>query len=57
MSERLPEPTPPLTYYPPIEPDQTVARKNLLLGWALFALVLLIAAGAVGVSLLYLHYS
>jgi hypothetical protein len=33
-----------------------VARKNVLLGWALLGLSLLIAAGAVVVSLIYLHY-
>jgi hypothetical protein len=31
-------------------------RKNLILGWALFALFLLIFAGTVGVALLYLAF-
>ncbi|HUQ22457.1 MAG TPA: hypothetical protein VM049_05525 [Gaiellaceae bacterium] len=31
-----------------------LARKNLLLGWALFAIFLVLFAGTVGVALLYL---
>ena len=31
-------------------------RKNLILGWSLFALFLLIFAGTVGVALLYLAF-
>ena len=30
-------------------------RKNLILGWALFAVFLLLFAGTVGVALLYLY--
>ncbi|MGH3072304.1 MAG: hypothetical protein ACRDNB_08560 [Gaiellaceae bacterium] len=31
-----------------------LARKNLILGWALFGIFLLLFAGTVGVALLYL---
>ena len=31
-----------------------LARKNLILGWALFGVFLLLFAGTVGVALLYL---
>ena len=30
-------------------------RKNLVLGWALFGIALLLFAGSVGVALLYLY--
>jgi hypothetical protein len=56
MTEPLPEPPPAQSYYAPAEPTAEVARKNMLLGIALFAIALLIAAGAVVVSLIYLHY-
>jgi hypothetical protein len=32
-----------------------LARKNLILGWALFGIFLLLFAGTVGVALLYLY--
>jgi hypothetical protein len=50
------EPLPPRTTSEPVEVTPEVARKNVLLGWALLGLALLIAAGAVVVSLIYLHY-
>ena len=56
MAERLPEPPPPQTYYEPVGPTPNVARKNIRLGAVLFALALLIAAGAVVVTLIYLQY-
>ena len=52
MSESLP----PRTTTEPVEPSPELARKNILLGWALFAIALLIAGGAVAVSFLYLHF-
>jgi hypothetical protein len=36
--------------------DPDLARKNVRLGWALFALFLLLFAGTWGVALLYLHF-
>jgi|1186.fasta_scaffold06062_3 hypothetical protein len=56
MSEQLPDPAPPRTTYPPVDVTPEIARKNVVLGVALFGLALLIAAGAVVVSLIYLHY-
>ena len=44
------------TTYPPVDATPEIARKNVVLGVALFGLALLIAAGAVVVSLIYLHY-
>ena len=49
----------PLPPRPPIEPVEAtteIARRNVVMGWALLGLALLIAAGAVGVSLIYLHF-
>jgi hypothetical protein len=56
MAERLPEPLPPRTTSEPVEPTGEVARKNVRLGLMLFGLMLLIVAGAVLVSLIYLQY-
>jgi hypothetical protein len=56
MAERLPEQTPPRTTYEPVEPVGDVARKNIVLGLALLGIALLIVAGAVIVSLVYLQY-
>jgi hypothetical protein len=36
--------------------DPELERRNLRLGWALFGLFLLLAAGTVVVSLLYLQF-
>jgi hypothetical protein len=56
MAERLPETAPPSTTNLPVEPTGEVARKNIMLGLALFGIAVLIAAGAIVVSLVYLHY-
>jgi len=56
MTERIPEAVPQRTTYLPVEATPELARKNLRLGIALFVLAMLIAAGAVAVSLIYLHY-
>jgi hypothetical protein len=37
--------------------DDDLARRNLRLGWALFALFWLLFAGSFGVAFLYLHFS
>jgi hypothetical protein len=50
------EPLPPRTTIEPVETTPEIARKNVVLGWALLGLALLIAAGAVGVSLIYLQF-
>jgi hypothetical protein len=51
------EPVPPRTTSEPVGPTPELARKNMVLGLALLGIALLIAAGAVVVSLIYLHYS
>jgi hypothetical protein len=50
------EPQPPRTTSEPVDVTPQIARKNVMLGWALFGLALLIAVGAVGVSLIYLQF-
>jgi hypothetical protein len=37
-----------------MEPTRELERKNMILGWALFGLFVLLFAGTVGVALLYL---
>ena len=37
-----------------IDPTPELERKNLIWGWALFAISLLLFAGTIGVALLYL---
>jgi hypothetical protein len=54
MAERLPEPPTPRTYHEPAAHQREVERRNFVLGWALFALVLLIFGGTIGVAVLYL---
>lgn len=56
MAEQLPEPPSPRTYFEPISPQGDVARKNIRLGAALFVIALVVAAGAVVVSLIYLQF-
>jgi hypothetical protein len=56
MTEPLPEPPPPRTYYDPVEPTGEVAHRNIRLGVALFVIALVFAAGAVVVSLIYLQF-
>ena len=36
------------------DPTSELERKNLVLGWALFALFLVLFAGTIGVAFLYL---
>jgi hypothetical protein len=55
MAEPLPEPTPPATFVdPPDIAERELARKNMLWGWALFGLFLVLFAGTAGVALVYL---
>jgi hypothetical protein len=56
VTEQLPEPPSPRAYFEPISPEGEVAAKNVRLGIALFVLALVIAAGAVVVSLIYLQF-
>lgn len=50
------EPFPPRTTSEPVEVTPELARKNVILGWTLLGIALLIAAGAVAVSLIYLQF-
>jgi hypothetical protein len=55
MAEPLPEPTPPTALVEPADiAERALARKNMLWGWALFGLFLVLFAGTVGVALAYL---
>jgi hypothetical protein len=55
MAEPLPEPTPPTTLVDaPDIADREIARKNIVWGWALFGLFVLLFGGTVGVALVYL---
>jgi hypothetical protein len=54
VSEPLPEPPVPETEHPPPDPHGALARKNMLWGWALFGVFLLLFAGTIGVALIYL---
>jgi hypothetical protein len=56
MSEPLPEAPPPRTVNPPVEATPTIAHRNALLGLSLFGIALLVAAGAVLVAFIYLHF-
>ena len=56
MTERELEPLPNRTTSEPVEPTPELARKNVVLGLALLGIALLIAAGAVVVSLIYLQF-
>jgi hypothetical protein len=53
VSEPSEQPRHPGTTTEPVDPDRELARKNVLAGWALFALFLLLAAGVVAVALIY----
>ena len=56
MTERVPESVPQRTTYPPVDVTPEIARKNVRLAIMLFVTAVLIAAGAVAASLIYLHY-
>jgi hypothetical protein len=50
------EPLPPRTTSEPVEVTPEIARKNVRLGWMLFGIALLIVAGTVLVSFVYLEF-
>ena len=56
MAEQLPEVATPRTTNQPVEPTHELARKNVALAIALLVISLVIAAGAIAVALIYLHY-
>jgi hypothetical protein len=55
MTDALPEQTPPGTLVdPPDIAERALARKNMLWGWALFGLFVVLFGGTAGVALVYL---
>jgi hypothetical protein len=54
VTEPVPEPPPPRTTAPPVDPHLELARKNLAWGLALFGISLLLFGGTVLVALAYL---
>jgi hypothetical protein len=50
------EPLPPRTTSDPVDATPEIARKNVILGSALLGIAILIAAGAVLISFLYLQF-
>ena len=54
MSEPIEQPRAGSPSQTPADPDRELARKNAVLGWALFGIVLLVFAGTIGVALVYL---
>jgi hypothetical protein len=55
MTDVLPEQTQPGTLVdPPDIAERELARKNMLWGWALFGLFVVLFGGTVGVALVYL---
>jgi hypothetical protein len=54
MAEQLPEAATPRTYHEPAAHQREIERRNFVLGWALFALVLLIFGGTIAIAYIYL---
>jgi hypothetical protein len=54
MTERLPEPPPMQTMQEPHGPEEALARKNMLFGWALFGFCVLLFGGTILVAYVYL---
>jgi hypothetical protein len=54
MAEQLPEPALPDTTHPAVAPDAELARRNLLWGWGLFGVSVLLFGGTIGIALVYL---
>jgi hypothetical protein len=54
---QAPQPQPPDTLHPAIEPTPELARKNLLWAWLLVGLFLVLFGGTVVVGLVYLWLS
>jgi hypothetical protein len=54
MSEPVPQTRPAETTHEPVSPDAELARKNMLWGWALLGVFVLLFGGTVGIALVYL---
>jgi hypothetical protein len=58
MAEPLPEPAPPETMHEARDSaDRDLARTNMLWGWALFGVFVLLFGGTVAIALVYLWLS
>jgi hypothetical protein len=57
LVEPLPEPRQPGLVVEPVEPDEELAHRNNVFGFALFGLVLLILAGTFVIAFIYLEFS
>jgi hypothetical protein len=54
MTEPAPEPYRPQVPQQPVDPDEEMTRRNVMVGLALFGLSLLLLAGTFAVGLVYL---
>lgn len=54
LAQPLPQPTAPSATHDAVDVTPELARKNMLWGWALFGLFVLLFGGTVGVALVYL---
>jgi hypothetical protein len=54
VTEPVPQPPPPRTAVPPVDPSLALARKNMAWGLALFGIFCLLFGGTVIVALAYL---
>ena len=54
MAEPLPESRPPETFVDPAATERAAAHRNMVWGWSLFGLFLLLFAGTVVIALVYL---
>jgi hypothetical protein len=57
VTEPVEQPRPPATQFEPPDPEAESARANMLWGWALFALFLLLFGGTFLVAFVYNVYS
>ena len=56
MGEPATETTSPRAQNEPVDPTGEIARKNVMLALILVGVVILVVAGTVAISLIYLHY-
>jgi hypothetical protein len=54
LTEPLPQPPPPRTVHEPADPDEALARRNLVFGLALFGFVVLLFGATILVAYVYL---
>jgi hypothetical protein len=54
VSEPLPQPPPPETTHEPAEPEEELARRNMIFGLALFGFVVLLFGATILVAYVYL---